>query len=88
MALLRYGLQPTDFADADCRVSAWREGDFHGYSAVRVWACRVSGGYWFHRHEWAQPGKNSTALDDWSFYGYFPRKQWEAHMQPAPDLDA
>jgi hypothetical protein len=87
--LLRDNLQPTDFADAEVRVSDWVavegkpgwEGKMvEGY---RVWECRCSN-WWFLRHEWARPGRNSTEIDPWILSGYWPRRQWAAHMTPAP----
>lgn len=84
--LLRDNFQPTDFADAECRVSEWWHADFHTAKATRVWVCRCSA-YWFQRHEWMIEGKNQTEFDDWIFSGYFPHKRWADHMKPAPKLD-
>jgi hypothetical protein len=81
--MLRDNLQPTDFADADVRVSAWRDFDGFNATAVRVWICRCSS-WWFQRHEWAREGKNSTDLEPWILQGFYPRKQFDAHMKPAP----
>ena len=87
--LLRDNLQPTDFADADVRVSDWRfvedapEWGHTTVTAYRIWVCRCSN-WWFQRHEWARKGRNSTDLDEWILYGYWPRKEWDAHMKPAP----
>jgi len=84
MALLRDGLQPTDFADAELRVSEWYHHDFYGrYSAYRVWVCKCGNGYWFQRHEWARTGANSTELDDWLFSGYSHSRKWNAGMKVA-----
>jgi hypothetical protein len=82
---LRDNLQPTDFAEADCRVSPWSEFRYHNCVAVRVWVCKV-GNYWFQRHEWQIEGKNATQLDDWIFSGYRHGKSHAPHMLPAPDL--
>jgi hypothetical protein len=87
MPLLRDGFQPTDFADADCRVGSWWHHDFHGlYSACRVWVCKCGKGYWFQRHEWVKVGANETSMDDWIFAGYSPDRAWPAHMVPAPEM--
>lgn len=80
---LRDNLQPTDFADADCRVTPWVDFNDYGYSAYRVWECRC-GAYWFQRHEWAKDGANSTKLEDWIFSGYSPRRVFDAHFGHAP----
>ena len=81
--LLRDNLQPTDFADAEVRVSEWAPFPHHDCTAVRVWVCRCTN-WWFQRHEWAKEGRNSTEIEPWILYGYFPRKQWDTHMKPAP----
>jgi hypothetical protein len=86
MPLLRDKLQPTDFADADCRVSGWVPFEHHGALAYRVWECKCSA-YWFQRHEWQIAGKNQTRFDDWLFSGYYPNRRWPVHMQPAPKDD-
>lgn len=83
MALLRDNLQPTDFADADCRVSSWVDHGHYGVVAYRVWQCQCSS-YWFQRHEWQLEGKNQTRMDDWIFSGYFPQRRWQPDMVPAP----
>lgn len=86
--LLKKNFEPTDFADADCRVTRWHHfkghGDVDGY---RIWAVKCGGGYWFQRHEWTRAGRNSTEMDCWIFSGYWPRRQWDSHYMPAPDLD-
>jgi hypothetical protein len=69
MGVLRDNLEPTDFADAVCRVSPWHPFGHYGYSENRVWLCRC-GGHWFQRHEWAQDGKNHTQTDPWIYVGY------------------
>lgn len=84
--MLRDGLQPTDFADAKVGVSAWRPFEHYGKTAVRVWTCRTNG-WWFHQHEWAIAGKNSTEKDGWILYGYYPLKKWDEKLLP-PENDA
>jgi hypothetical protein len=81
---LRDSLEPTDFADADCRVSPWVDYPHFGNRMMRVWVCKCGGGYWFQRHEWQRTERNSTDLDNWIFAGYWPLRQWGAHMTPAP----
>lgn len=81
--MLRGNLQPTDFADAEVRVSEWHHDDFYQFNAVRVWVCRCSN-WWFQRHEWARAGANSTEMNEWILQGYYPRKEWPTHMKPAP----
>lgn len=91
--LLKGNLQPTDFADAECKVSpwVWVEGrpewanspDIKGY---RIWVCRCSA-YWFQRHEWARSGRNSTEMQEWIFSGYRPYGRFDPHMLPAPTED-
>lgn len=81
--MLRDNLQPTDFANAICKVSPWVSYEAHGVSGYRIWECSC-GAYWFQRHEWSVPGQNSTKMDEWIFQGYFPRKTHAAHMVPAP----
>lgn len=86
--MLRDNLQPTDFADAEVRVSTWVEGEFHHFNAYRVWVCRCTN-WWFQRHEWAKAGANSTTVEPWILQGFYPRKKWEPHLLPAPkDYDA
>lgn len=88
MPLLKDSLEPTDFADADCRVTDWMpfkgHGDANGY---RIWVCRCGRGYWFQRHEWTKEGQNSTEMDQWIFSGYSPFRRWDGHYQPAPKDD-
>ena len=86
MPLLRDNLQPTDFADAEVRVSGWHHDDFHTATAVRVWVCKCSA-FWFQRHEWQKSGSNSTQMDGWLFSGYHPYKRWPVHMKPAPQQE-
>lgn len=81
--MLRDNLQPTDFADAEVRVTDWRDYPHYGNTAYRIWECRCTN-WWFQRHEWAKEGRNSTDVEDWILQGYYPRKQFDAHMKPAP----
>lgn len=85
--LLKKSFEPTDFSDADCRVTRWMpfkgHDDVNGY---RIWVCKCGNGYWFQRHEWSREGKNQTDIDDWLFVGYSPRRAWDDHYEPAPDL--
>ena len=86
MALLRDNLQPTDFADADCRVTDWMPFDGHGdCNGYRIWVCRCTA-HWFQRHEWSYAGRNKTQIDDWLYNGHYPRKAWDYHFKPAPDV--
>ena len=90
--LLRDNLQPTDFADAEVRVSRWVETAAlpswadSTVSAYRVWECRCTH-YWFQRHEWMKVGANASDMDGWIFAGYFPRRQFSPHMTTAPNLE-
>lgn len=81
-------LEPTDFADSDCRVTDWLgHGDWHGKEMrYRIWVCKVGKGHWFQRHEWWETGKNSTEVQDWIYSGYHPSRQFEEGDMPAPDL--
>ena len=79
MGVLRDNLEPTDFADAVCRVSPWRDFGHSGYSAVRVWLCRC-GGHWFQRHEYAEEGKNQPRVDPWLYTGYSLSRGFPPHM--------
>ena len=79
MGVLRDNLQPTDFADAVCRVSDWRSFGHYGYSHVRVWLCKC-GYHWFQRHEWAEDGRNSTKIDDWIYSGFSISRRMPEHM--------
>lgn len=79
MGVLRDNLQPTDFADAECRVSDWRPHPYYGYSHVRVWLCKC-GHHWFQRHEWAREGANSTQVDDWIYSGFSISRRMPEHM--------
>jgi hypothetical protein len=89
--LLKGNLQPTDFADAVCKVSPWVWVDgawdhapwIKGY---RVWVCRCSN-FWFQRHEWARTDRNSTETDAWIFSGHRHNGQFPAHMIPVPEED-
>lgn len=84
--LLRDNLQPTDFADSDCRVTDWVPFDGHGgVNAYRIWVCRCTH-HWFQRHEWAKTGANQTEINEWIYNGYFPRRVFDAHFKPAPDM--
>lgn len=86
MALLRDNLQPTDFADADCRVTEWVPFDGHGgITGYRIWMCKCTH-HWFQRHEWAVEGKNQTRIDDWIYSGYDWRRTWTGDWLPAPDV--
>lgn len=87
--LLKKNLEPTDFTDADCRVSSWvpYSGPAASVTGYRVWVCKCGGGYWFQRHEWTKEGRNSTELDQWIFSGYSPFRRWGTHYQPAPEDD-
>lgn len=87
MPVLKECLEPTDFADADCRVSPWAPFTGSTFTAYRIWVCKCGKGYWFQRHEWAIEGRNSTRLDDWIFSGYSPYRKWEPHLLPAPKDD-
>lgn len=84
--LLKKNLEPTDFADAECRVSEWKDYPHFNMVSMRVWVCRCTA-HWFHRHEWLAEGENQSRLDDWQYYGYFPHKRWEPHLKPAPNTD-
>jgi hypothetical protein len=66
--LLRDNLEPTDFADADCRITDWNEFGYHGRPAYRIWFC-ICNGHKFQRHEWQIEGRNSTELEDWIYLG-------------------
>ncbi len=79
MGLLRDNLQPTDFADAVCKVTDWNP--FDGYTAegYRIWVCRC-GFHWFQRHEWLIKGKNQTQLDEWIYNGMNRTRQFDPHF--------
>lgn len=79
MGVLRENLQPTDFSDAVCRVSPWRDFSYHGYSAVRVWLCRC-GGHWFQRHEYSEIGRNFPKIEEWIYSGYSLTRKFPPHM--------
>jgi hypothetical protein len=84
--LLRDNLQPTDFADAICRVTQWMPFDGHnGETGYRIWICRCTH-HWFQRHEWSKAGANQTEVQDWIYVGYSPRRQFDAHLIPSPDM--
>jgi hypothetical protein len=88
MSLLRNNFQPTDFADADCRVTEWNKFDgYNGVNGYRIWVCKCGGGYWFQRHEWTREGRNSSEMDDWIFSSYSPYRKWGGHYLPAPKDD-
>lgn len=81
MAILRDNLEPTDFADADCRVTDWQDfesGRDAGPIAYRIWICKCTN-HWFQRHEWQYAGRNSTEIEQWLYSGYYPRKQFREH---------
>lgn len=69
MGVLRDNLEPTDFADAVCRVTDWHPHPHFGMTAYRIWLCNNSG-HWFQRHEWAVEGRNQTRLDEWLYSGF------------------
>lgn len=79
MGVLRDNLQPTDFADAVCRVSNWTPHPYYGFSHVRVWLCKC-GNHWFQRHEWARRDANQTDLDEWIYSGYSASRVFPEHM--------
>ena len=67
--ILKKHLEPTDFFEADCRLTDWH--DFDGYNGVngyRIWLCEVDG-HRFQRHEWRRAGQNATEIDDWLYLG-------------------
>lgn len=76
--LLRDNLQPTDFANADCRVTDWMPFGHHGCPAYRVWRC-LCGGHQFQRHEWQREGANSTQVDDWIYTGFNRNARHDPH---------
>jgi hypothetical protein len=85
--LLKKNFEPTDFADADCRVTEWADFDgFNDVTGYRIWECRCGGGWWFQRHEWSRKDQNMTEMENWIFSGYHPRRTFLPHMTPAPDL--
>lgn len=84
MPLLKNSLEPTDFADADCRVTRWMPFEGTSPNGYRIWICKCGNGYWFQRDEWSSEGKNSTQMEHWIFSGYSPYRTWGAHYQPAP----
>lgn len=65
---LKDNLEPTDFINADCRLTDWLDFAAHGIRSYRIWLCQV-GNHWFQRHEWLHDGKNETQLDDWIYRG-------------------
>lgn len=79
MGVLRDNLEPTDFADAVCRVTDWRPYPYYGMTAYRIWTCNNSG-HWFQRHEWAVDGRNQTSLDEWLYTGFSKTRKFN----PAP----
>jgi hypothetical protein len=86
MGLLRDNLQPTDFADADCRVTDWTPfKGYNGCNAYRLWMCKCTH-HWFQRHEWAYEGRNQTEMDEWLYVGYHHRKEHAPHYKTAPDV--
>jgi len=85
--LLKKNIEPTDFADADCRVTIWKPFDAFNTNGVRIWVCKCGNGYWFQRHEWSKPNANETEMDDWIFAGFSPFRKWPEHMIPAPNMD-
>lgn len=86
-SLLKGALEPTDFADADCRVTEWVDFKQQTTDAYRIWICKCGKGYWFQRHEWSKPGRNSTEMDEWLFVGYSPYRTFPPNMTEAPALD-
>ena len=80
MGVLRDNLQPTDFADAECRVSNWTPHPYYGLKEVRIWLCKC-GPHWFQRHEWARDGLNSTELDEWIYAGFSNTRKFPEHMK-------
>lgn len=87
MPLLKKNFEPTDFADAECRVTGFAPFESPHAVAYRIWVCRCGEGYWFQRHEWAKEGRNSTEMGEWLFTGYSPRRAFPAHMIDAPELE-
>lgn len=86
MGILRDNIQPTDFADADCRVTEWVPfSGYGGINAYRIWVCKCTN-HWFQRHEWAREGSNQTDIDEWIYSGYDTRRQWTGYWEPAPDM--
>jgi len=79
MGILRDNLEPTDFADADCRVTDWIK--FNEKESYRIFICKCTN-HWFQRHEWREDGKNETRLEKWIYFGYHPRKQWQDCYRP------
>lgn len=78
MGVLRDNLEPTDFADAVCKVSEWKRFGHYGYTANRVWLCKC-GGHWFQRHEWIEEGRNATKIDEWIYAGFSLTRTFGAH---------
>lgn len=81
MPLLRDNLQPTDFADAVCKVTEWNQytPDFApDLKAYRIWICNC-GNHWFSRHEWEYNGRNQTKMDDWLYSGFYRNKKMPDH---------
>ena len=86
--LLKKNFEPTDFADADCRVTPWMPFDgYNGTNGYRIWICKCGAGYWFQRHEWTKEGRNSTELDEWLFAGYSPGRTFDVHLIEAPIIE-
>lgn len=78
--MFKKDLEPTDFAESELRVTKWCDfsPDYAPYlKQYRIWVCRVGRGYWFQRHEWSRSDRNSTDLEKWIFYGYYPLKKWD-----------
>lgn len=86
--LLKKNFEPTDFADADCRVTEWYDWTYFDgeIGAYRIWICKCGNGHWFQRHEWRYDRRNQTDIDGWIYSGYFPRREWRGHFDPAPDM--
>lgn len=83
--LLRDNLQPTDFADADCRVTDWVPFEGHGgCNGYRIWVCKCTY-HWFQRHEWSFEGRNQTEMGERLYTGHHHRRQHEQQYKPAPD---
>lgn len=83
--ILKNNMQPTDFADADCRLTDWMDFNAYGYRSYRIWLCKA-GNHWFERHEWLREGKNDTSLDEWLYRGicYSDLFQGGSFVHPVP----
>ncbi len=89
-SLFKKHLEPTDFADSECRVTEWvpfpgKINDVYVYpTAYRIWRCRA-GRHWFQRHEWSYPDRNSTSVDDWIYNGSSISYRFNPHERLATD---